>query len=232
MIRVRPALPFPVRVAAVAAVLLSTCVSTLSLYQLGLVSLTRDELTQGLNSGLGDPRTREPVNHFFIAQFDAMQPFNRARGFTLGALAFASSLTFIAAARVLRPGALPREGMRRLLVLGTLVSAVLRTVDGAEQAAANRKANEVVHSSPLAAHVGAGVDAGAVPGAGVLADAGLPRADAELEAITPGMVSDVFEVLFNVVSIGVVALFGVLFLYFGSERMKAAIRSNDARLEP
>jgi hypothetical protein len=50
-------------------------------------------------------------------------------------LAVSLSFTFVCALRVLRPGGLPREGVRKLLSASALVTAVLRTVEGAAQAA-------------------------------------------------------------------------------------------------
>jgi hypothetical protein len=49
-------------------------------------------------------------------------------------LAVSLSFTFVCALRVLRPGGLPREGVRKLLSASALISAVLRTVEGAAQA--------------------------------------------------------------------------------------------------
>lgn len=50
-------------------------------------------------------------------------------------LAVSLSFTFVCALRVLRPSGLPREGVRKLLGGSALVSALLRTVEGAAQAA-------------------------------------------------------------------------------------------------
>jgi hypothetical protein len=50
-------------------------------------------------------------------------------------LAVALSFTFVCALRVLRPGGLPREGVRKLLSAAALFTAVLRTVEGAVQTA-------------------------------------------------------------------------------------------------
>jgi hypothetical protein len=49
-------------------------------------------------------------------------------------LAVSLSFTFVCALRVVRPGGLPREGVRKLLSASALISAVLRTVEGAAQA--------------------------------------------------------------------------------------------------
>jgi len=65
----------------------------------------------------------------------AMQPDRRARAALLVVLAISLFFTFVSAGRVLRPAGLPREGIRRLLCGGAMVSGLLRTVDGAADAA-------------------------------------------------------------------------------------------------
>jgi len=50
-------------------------------------------------------------------------------------LAVSLSFTFVCALRVLRPGGLPREGVRKLLSASALFTAVLRTIEGAVQTA-------------------------------------------------------------------------------------------------
>ena len=65
----------------------------------------------------------------------ASQPDRHARAALLVVVAISMFFTFVSAGRVLRPAGLPREGIRRLLCGAALVSAVLRTVDGAADAA-------------------------------------------------------------------------------------------------
>ncbi len=65
----------------------------------------------------------------------AMEPDRHARAALLIVLAISLFFTFVSAGRVLRPAGLPREGIRRLLCGAAVVSAVLRTVDGAADAA-------------------------------------------------------------------------------------------------
>jgi hypothetical protein len=62
-----------------------------------------------------------------------------ARALTLAALSVACALAFVGATRILRPFGLPREGVRRLLVIAASAAAVLRTVDGAESAVAFKR---------------------------------------------------------------------------------------------
>ncbi len=82
----------------------------------------------------GTPRA-ELLARVFEAQARAMQPDRQARAALLVLLAVSMFFTFVCAGRVLRPAGLPREGIRRLLCGAAVVSAVLRTVDGAADAA-------------------------------------------------------------------------------------------------
>ena len=82
----------------------------------------------------GTPRA-DFLAKVFEAQSRAMQPDRQARAALLVLLAVSMFFTFVCAGRVLRPAGLPREGIRRLLCGAAVVSAVLRTVDGAADAA-------------------------------------------------------------------------------------------------
>lgn len=82
----------------------------------------------------GTPRA-EFLARVFEAQAKAMKPDRQARAALLILLAVSMFFTFVSAGRVLRPAGLPREGIRRLLCTAAVVSAVLRTVDGAADAA-------------------------------------------------------------------------------------------------
>jgi hypothetical protein len=68
----------------------------------------------------------------FLARFSAESSMSEPRSFLLGSLAVVCALAFVAAARILRPGGMPREGMRRLLSWASLLAAILRTIDGAQ----------------------------------------------------------------------------------------------------
>lgn len=96
----------------------------------------------------GTPRA-DFLAKVFEAQSRAMQPDRQARAALLVLLAVSMFFTFVCAGRVLRPAGLPREGIRRLLCGAAVVSAVLRTVDGAADAAyALRLAHLVVGLLP------------------------------------------------------------------------------------
>jgi hypothetical protein len=68
-------------------------------------------------------------------QARAAKPDRQIRAALMLVLAVSMLFTFVCALRVLRPAGLPREGIRRLLCTAAVVSAVLRTVDGAADAA-------------------------------------------------------------------------------------------------
>ncbi|HZH78597.1 MAG TPA: hypothetical protein VEY88_21390, partial [Archangium sp.] len=51
----------------------------------------------------------------------------------------ACAFTFVAAGRLLRPGGLPLERVRRLLGAASIVAALLRTIDGAQWAVVARR---------------------------------------------------------------------------------------------
>jgi hypothetical protein len=72
-------------------------------------------------------------------QYSALEPMREPRTVLMGALSVACAFVFVAAARMLRPDGLPREGMRRLLGRAAIVVAVLRTIDGAQFAVVSRR---------------------------------------------------------------------------------------------
>ena len=67
--------------------------------------------------------------------YKAAEPERDFLSVLLVVLAVALSFTFVCALRVLRPGGLPREGVRKLLSASALFTAVLRTIEGAVQSA-------------------------------------------------------------------------------------------------
>jgi len=77
----------------------------------------------------------EVMARFAEATLRAMRPDRQARAALLVILAISLMFTFVSAGRVLRPAGLPREGIRKLLCTSAVISAVLRTVDGAADAA-------------------------------------------------------------------------------------------------
>ncbi|HEY3587459.1 MAG TPA: hypothetical protein VGK85_09920 [Myxococcaceae bacterium] len=113
-----------------------------ALFEIGHGTEATVQSTQGM------PRA-DFLAKIFEAQARAMQPDRQARAALLILLAVSMFFTFVCAGRVLRPAGLPREGIRRLLCGAAVVSAVLRTVDGAADAAyALRLAHLVVGLLP------------------------------------------------------------------------------------
>src|SRR4030095_1534233 len=82
----------------------------------------------------------------------ASQPDRHARAALLVVLAISMFFTFVSAGRVLRPAGLPREGIRRLLCGAALVSATLRTVDGAADAAFALRVPRLAHPALAPRH--------------------------------------------------------------------------------
>ncbi|HZJ54575.1 MAG TPA: hypothetical protein VFD38_10595 [Myxococcaceae bacterium] len=93
---------------------------------------------RGIRSAESLPRgtpTADMFARLAEAHARASRPDRQARAALLVVLAVSMFFTFVSAGRVLRPAGLPREGIRRLLCGAALVSAVLRTVEGAADAA-------------------------------------------------------------------------------------------------
>jgi hypothetical protein len=76
---------------------------------------------------------------FKATLLSALEQMRTIRALTVGALAVLCGLCLTSAMKLLRPGELPREGVRRLLSTSLLWAGVLRTVDGAGAAVISRK---------------------------------------------------------------------------------------------
>ncbi|QSQ24546.1 hypothetical protein JY651_06235 [Pyxidicoccus parkwayensis] len=85
---------------------------------------------------MGDKALMETVVR---THFSALEPMREPRLVLMGVLSIACAFVFVAAARMLRPDGLPREGMRKMLGRAALVVAVLRTIDGAQLAVVARR---------------------------------------------------------------------------------------------
>lgn len=83
-----------------------------------------------------------------VSELLALEQMREPRMVLLFALALACSLSFVASTRLLRPAGLPREGVRRILVVALVVAAVLRTVDGAQEAVVARSAAAALRRGP------------------------------------------------------------------------------------
>jgi hypothetical protein len=124
-------LPRGIHIAAVLSLLLGGVIgmsTVMELSRLAQLSEYKDAILTGPGA-----QTENALNvQLLLAQFNAEGSMREPRSFLLGALAVACAFVFVAAARILRPGGLPREGMRRLLSWASLLAAVLRTIDGAQ----------------------------------------------------------------------------------------------------
>ncbi len=135
---VLPPLPRRIRFAAVVCLVLSGLTGLFSLSEmmsLGHLSELRDS-DQPRLSMFGDPAVTQRA---FEAQLSALEPMRESRSLVLGALSVACAFTFVAAGRLLRPGGLPLERVRRLLGAASIVAALLRTIDGAQWAVVARR---------------------------------------------------------------------------------------------
>jgi hypothetical protein len=104
------------------------------------LSESKENTLRGL-SGLGDPAVIERMERVVLAQTSALEPMREPRSLILGALAVTCAFAFVAAGRMLRPGGLPREGMRRLLGGAAIIAALLRIIDGAQWLVVVNRAN-------------------------------------------------------------------------------------------
>jgi hypothetical protein len=103
-----------------------------------------------------DEHAVQKFNQVFVGTLTAMRD---SRMFVLGMLAVASALAFVSAARLLRPAGISRESLRRMLAGSALATAILRTVDGAQNAVIYRNAFGSVADAFVKAAVPAGTPA-------------------------------------------------------------------------
>lgn len=128
-----PTLPRRIRFAAVVCLVLSGLTGLFALSELmslGHLSELREAKEPRL-SMFGDPAVTQQA---LEAQLSALEPMRESRSLVLGALSVACAFVFVAAGRMLRPGGLPLERVRRLLGGAAIVAALLRTIDGAQWA--------------------------------------------------------------------------------------------------
>ncbi len=83
---------------------------------------------------------QEALKAMALAQISAFESMRGSRTAILLGLWAVSALVFVSSLRMMRPRGAPREGVRRLLATTTLITAVLRTLDGAQAAAVARRA--------------------------------------------------------------------------------------------
>ncbi|HYO59808.1 hypothetical protein [Archangium sp.] len=143
------------------------------------------------------------------AQIAALEPMREHRSLVLGALSVACAFAFVASGRLLRPGGLPLERIRRMLGGAALIAALLRTIDGAQWAVVARSIGPIMaeHLSTLP----------------VFQD---PQTAAQLKATLPGLAS-AFAMVMTAVVAGTFALLGQ---YFRSDGVRQAISAQDGKL--
>jgi hypothetical protein len=148
-----PGLPRGISIAAVLCLFLSGVSGMFSAMEVaGLGRLSEAQEPSPPNSAFfGDPALAERMHKMQVsaqkAQLSALEGMKEPRALILGGLAVACAFVFVAAGRILRPGGLPREGMRRLLGGAAIAAAILRTLDGAQALVVVRRAEGVMSES-------------------------------------------------------------------------------------
>lgn len=140
-------LPLAIRNVSLLCISLSALVGFFSIGQLlGLVHLADVSPSA---TRLPQPFDNEAFQRGLEAQLSAVESMRLARALTLSSLGLACALHLVSASRLIWPRgwrrisltapALPREGMRRLIVSSSVAVAVLRTLDGAQLAVVARR---------------------------------------------------------------------------------------------
>jgi hypothetical protein len=146
-----PALPRGVSIAAVLCLVFSgmtgMCAATDASTVISLEQAR--ENSQRSLSELGDPALMRLMESVLHAQLSALEPMRESRAFVLVALAVTCAFAFVAAARMLRPAGMPREGMRRLLGGAAILAALLRIIDGAQWLVVVNRANAAIMQDAL-----------------------------------------------------------------------------------
>jgi hypothetical protein len=159
------------------------------------------------------PGATELNQRVMAAQLAALEPVRETRTPLLFALSVACAFCFVASGRMLRPGGLSRERMRRMLGITALGAAVLRTIEGAQWAAVTR--NMV---GPMSDALRA------------FAAQQPPEAAAAFESVLPSLSSLAFAL--NMAQTAVMAgTFALLSQYFRSERVRDAVLALDGPLD-
>lgn len=189
------------RAAAIACVALTGLVGLWAASEaMGLSRLSElEEIQPPADSLLGAPDVLR-------AQMQALEGMREARSLTLTGLAVACAVAFVAAMRLLRPVAIPRERMRQVLGGAALVAAVFRTLDGAQLAVVAKRM-----AGPLAKAVAS------------LPELSDPADAAELTRLMPSLFVAGVALQTALVS-GALALFA---LYFRSERVRQSLEGLD-----
>jgi hypothetical protein len=140
----------------------------------------------------------------------AEKGFGDSRAALLTLEALACAFVFVVSLRMFRPGPLPRDGIRRLVVWGTGAAAFLRTMDGAQEAVLMRRAVSAWLTLPGASWPGMSAES-----------------FAQARPMLPSMASSVAAGL----TAATAGLFALLCVYFASQGVKALVASPDPKLE-
>jgi hypothetical protein len=206
--------PRGIRYVAVTCIILSAMVGYYAAAETWVLFRPED---QGAHSSIlqpENPELRQAVDEKTRQAEDARRAayasMRDARALTLAALSVACALAFVGATRILRPFGLPREGVRRLLVIAASAAAVLRTVDGAESAVADKRYAQALGQAFLS----------------------LPKVD---EARPYAILAPLLPRMGVGIAIGativIAGAFGLVSQYFRSERVKKIVEFRDAHPE-
>jgi hypothetical protein len=204
-------LPRGIRFAAVLCLILSGLTGFSALQgamRLSQLSALKDEASN--EARFSKQGTQEEKSARFIeAQFAALEPLRDARTLVLGALSVACAFVFVSASRLLQPEGLPLERVRRLLGGAAIITALLRTIDGAQEAAVAR------HLAPAFADF-------------LLSQPDLFKAPPgfDLKAVMPTLLL----LLTTGMTAAIAGTFALLGQYFRSERVREVVLAQDGQL--
>ncbi len=154
-----------------------------------------------------DPAVSRRVHE---AQFAALEPQRESRIVILGALSMVCAFAFVASARMLRPGGLSREGVRRMLGGTALTAAALRTIDGAQWAVVVRRMSGIMAEAMV-----------------TLPEFRDPLAAEQVKTLAPTLLFFTTALQTAVVA----GTFVLLGQYFRSERVREAVLAVDGPLD-